>query len=135
MCRPDTHALVEKAGSGTLDMIERCSEAGLPAPDFEERAGLFVSTLWRDWLTEEVLAGYNLNNRQKQAVKHAKVEGRINNAIYRDLTGISSSTALRELRQLTDLRIFAKVGDTGQSAHYVIAKTKSVTGKGGENTS
>ena len=135
MCRPDTHALVEKAGSGTLDMIERCSEAGLPAPDFEERAGLFVSTLWRDWLTEEVLAGYNLNDRQKQAVKHAKVAGRINNAIYRDLTGISSSTALRELRQLTDLGIFAKVGDTRQSAHYVIAKTKSVTGKGGENTS
>jgi len=95
----------------------------------------FVSTLWRGWLTEEVLAGYNLNDRQKQAVKHAKIAGRINNAIYRDLTGISSSTVLRELRQLTDLRIFAKVGETGQSAHYVIAKTKSVSGKGGTNTS
>lgn len=28
---------IEKAGSGTLDMIDRCSEAGLPSPDFEER--------------------------------------------------------------------------------------------------
>ncbi len=126
---------IEKAGSGTLDMIERCHEAGLPAPDFEERAGLFVSTLWRDWLTDEVLAGYHLNERQRQAVKHVKVAGRINNAIYRDLTGISSSTALRELRQLADFRIFTKIGDTGQSAHYVMAKKKPISGKEGGNTS
>ena len=47
-----------------MDMIERCGEAGLPAPDFEERAGQFVTTLSRDWLTEEVIAGYNLNDHQ-----------------------------------------------------------------------
>jgi predicted HTH transcriptional regulator len=120
---------IEKAGTGTLDMIVRCREKGLPEPDFEQRAGQFVVTLWRDWLTEEVLAGYNLNDRQKKAVNHAKVTGRINNAQYRDLTGISSRTALRELRQLTGLGIFAKVGGTGQAAHYVIAKAKPVIGK------
>lgn len=120
---------IEKAGTGTLDMIVRCREKGLPEPDFEQRAGQFVVTLWRDWLTEEVLAGYNLNDRQKRAVNYAKVTGRINNAQYRDLTGISSRTALRELRQLTGMGIFAKVGGTGQAAHYVIAKAKPVIGK------
>jgi ATP-dependent DNA helicase RecG len=121
---------IEKAGTGTLDMIARCGEAGLPEPDFEQRAGQFVTTLWRDWLTDEVLSGYKLNDRQKQAVKHAKVAGYINNARYRDLTGTSERTAARELRQLTDLRLFAKVGSTGQAAHYVIAKAKPVTSKG-----
>jgi predicted HTH transcriptional regulator len=120
---------VEKAGTGTTDMIADCRKAGLPEPDFEQRGPHFVVTLWRNWLTDEVLAGYNLNDRQKQAVKHAKVTGRINNAQYRDMTGISARTALRELRQLTDLGVFAKVGGTGQSAHYVIAKAKPVIGK------
>jgi ATP-dependent DNA helicase RecG len=126
---------VEKAGTGTTDMIDDCRKAGLPEPDFEQRGPHFVVTVWRDWLTDEVLAGFNLNERQKQAVKHAKVTGRINNAQYRDLTGISSRTALRELRQLTDFGIFAKVGGTGQSAHYVIAKAKPDIGKRGGNPS
>jgi ATP-dependent DNA helicase RecG len=116
-------------------MIDDCRKAGLPEPDFEQRGPHFVVTVWRDWLTDEVLAGFNLNERQKQAVKHAKVTGRINNAQYRDLTGISSRTALRELRQLTDFGIFAKVGGTGQSAHYVIAKAKPDIGKRGGNPS
>jgi ATP-dependent DNA helicase RecG len=126
---------VEKAGTGTTDMIADCRDAGLPEPDFEQRGPHFVVTLWRDWLTEEVLARYNLNDRQKQAVSHVKVTGHINNAQYRDMTGISARTALRELRQLTDFAIFAKVGGTGQSAHYVIAKAKPVIGKRGGNPS
>lgn len=125
----------EKAGTGTTDMIADCRKSGLPEPDFEQRGPHFVVILWRDWLTDEVVAGFNLNDRQKQVVKHAKVTGRINNTQYRDLTGISASTALRELRQLTDFGIFAKVGGTGQSAYYVITKAKPVIGKRGGNPS
>ena len=36
---------IEKAGTGTLDMIARCMEMGLPGPDFEQRAGQFVVTI------------------------------------------------------------------------------------------
>ncbi len=123
----------EKVGTGTTDMIADCRTAGLPEPDFEQRGPHFVVTLWRDWLTDEVLSRYNLNDRQKQAVQYTKVTGRINNAQYRDITGISERTALRELRQLTDRGIFAKVGGTGQSVHYIIAKAKPVISKGEEN--
>jgi hypothetical protein len=35
---------IEKAGSGTQRMIELCREAGLPEPDFQQRAGSFVVT-------------------------------------------------------------------------------------------
>ena len=126
---------IEKAGSGTLDMIDRCGAAGLPTPDFEERAGQFVTTIWRDWLTAEVISGFDLNERQQKAVAYLKVHGRINNTQYRDLTGVSSRTALRELRQLADIGFLVKVGGTGQAAHYVIAKAQPVIGKQGGNRS
>jgi len=51
-------------------MIELCRDAGLPAPDFELRQGSFVLTLWRNWITNEVLAGLGLSERQRQAVAH-----------------------------------------------------------------
>ncbi|THJ19555.1 MAG: DUF4062 domain-containing protein, partial [Nitrospira sp. CG24E] len=39
---------IEKAGTGTLDMIALCREAGLPEPEFRQDGGQFVQTLWRD---------------------------------------------------------------------------------------
>ena len=37
----------EKAGSGILDMIARCKQAGLPAPEFRQEGGQFIQTLGR----------------------------------------------------------------------------------------
>lgn len=107
-------------------MFDLCREGGLSEPQFEQREGSFVTTLWRDWLTPEVLADYNLNERQIKAIKHTKNAGRINNSQYREITGVSDSTALRELRQLTIIGVFKKVGGTGQSAYYELVKAKPV---------
>jgi predicted HTH transcriptional regulator len=38
---------IEKAGTGTLDMIHLCAQAGLPAPEFRQDGGQFIQTLWR----------------------------------------------------------------------------------------
>lgn len=38
---------IEKAGTGTLDMIALCREAGLEPPEFRQDGGQFVQTLWR----------------------------------------------------------------------------------------
>lgn len=38
---------IEKAGTGTLDMIGLCEQTGLPAPGFRQDGGQFVQTLWR----------------------------------------------------------------------------------------
>jgi ATP-dependent DNA helicase RecG len=70
------------------------------------------------------MAELDLNDRQRQVIKHVKATGRIDNAQYRDITGVSERTALRELRQLTQLGVLEKVGHTGRAAHYVIAKHK-----------
>lgn len=117
---------IEKAGSGTQRMIELCREAGLPEPDYELRQGSFVLTLWKDWLTEAVITTMGLNERQKKALMAAKMAGSINNSQYRKLVGVSESSALRELRQLAEVGVLEKVGATGRSTRYTIAKIKPV---------
>lgn len=117
----------EKLGSGTQKMIQLCKEAGVPEPDFELRDGFFVLTLWRDWLTLALLAASGLNDRQKQALAQARASGQLSNAQYRAATGVSESTALRELRHLVARGLLEKVGGTGRAAHYAIARAKPVT--------
>jgi len=117
---------IEKAGSGTLDMIDRCGEAGLPSPDFEERAGQFVTTIWRDWLTDEAISGLGLNERQVKAVAYVKIHARITNKDHRDLTGTIIRTASRDLEELVSKGVLRKIGVTGRSAHYVLAGKQDV---------
>jgi ATP-dependent DNA helicase RecG len=102
-------------------MIERCREAGLPEPDFEERAGQFVTTLWRDWLTEEVMTSMGLSAKQRLALAFVKTNGRITNKDYRGLTGAIIRTASRDLDDLVRIGALRKVGTTGRSTHYVLA--------------
>jgi len=84
---------IERVGSGTQAMIELCREAGLPEPEFEQRGGSFVVTLWRDWLTQEVLAGFNLNDRQLRAVTYLKTYYYITNSLYQSEFTASKRTA------------------------------------------
>ena len=113
---------VEKAGTGTTDMIADCRKVGLPEPDFEQRGPHFVVTLWRNWLTEKVLSGLGLNERQIKAIMYIKVNGRITNKEYQQLTGVTDRTVLREFKDLLDKGVFEKVGKTGRGTHYVLKR-------------
>jgi hypothetical protein len=109
---------IEKAGSGTQRMIELCREAGLPEPQFEQRSGSFVITLWRDWLTDEVMAGLKLTDRQKVAVAHVKKTGNITNSEYQRILGVAKRTAHRDLSVLVEKELFIKVGTRGKGTFY-----------------
>lgn len=113
---------IEKAGTGTLDMIQRCREAGLPEPDFEQRGGQFVVTVWRDWLTQAALDQLALTDRQRQAVALAKQIGRVTNREYQRVTGVTDRTALRDLEDLLGKGVLNKVGGTGRGTYYVIKR-------------
>jgi len=113
----------EKVGTGTTDMIADCRAAGLPEPDFEQRGPYFVVTLWRDWLTAKVLAGFELNERQLQAVDYVKKTGRIANSEYQQLTGATCKTAARDLDDLVEKKIFVRLGEK-RGSHYVLAGKK-----------
>jgi predicted HTH transcriptional regulator len=109
---------IEKAGTGTLDMIALLREASLPEPEFRQDGGMFVQTLRRDWRTDEVLAGYNLNDRQLQAVAHVKKTEKIANSEYQQLMGVAKRTAHRDLSDLVAKGLFMKVGTRGKGAFY-----------------
>jgi len=44
---------IERMGTGTLDMIRRCSDAGLSEPEFADSSG-FKTTIWRAKPSEQI---------------------------------------------------------------------------------
>ncbi len=114
---------IEKFGTGTLMMIRESRAHNLPEPDFAQRGGEFTIALWRDWLTDDVLAGFHLNDRQTQAVSHVKQTGRISNSEYQRLTGAARKTAARDLDDLVEKGVFVRVGEK-RGSHYVQAGKK-----------
>ena len=121
---------IEKAGSGTQKMIQLCHEAGLPTPGFAIRAGSFVLTIWRDWLTAEVLAEFELNERQLLAVEWIKKHGRITNTDYQKLASVAKRTAHRDLFELLEKGVVDKLGTTGKGVAYRLAKGATKGPKG-----
>lgn len=114
---------IEKIGYGTLQMIAGCREAGLPEPEFAQSGGEFVVTIWRDWLTDAVMAGLGLSERQKKAVRFVKENGRITNTEYQKVADIQKREASRDLKELVDKGVFEKPGSpTGKGTFYVLSK-------------
>ena len=92
----------------------------MPEPDFEQHGNQFVTTLWRDWSTPEVLERYNLSDRQAKAIQF--VNKKISNSDYQKLTGAIKKTASRDLDGLVRQRLFTQIGKTGRAVHYVLTK-------------
>jgi len=114
---------IEKAGTGTQLMITLCRDAGLPEPDFEERSGSIVVTLWRDRLTNELFDSLGLSDRQRKGIAHVRKSGRIVNSEYQELIGVTRKTATRDLDDLVEKGLLRLVGER-RGAHYVLGKKK-----------
>jgi ATP-dependent DNA helicase RecG len=111
---------IEKYGTGTLMIIRESLAHALPEPDFVQRGGEFTITVWRDWLTPQVMAGYKLNERQIKAVTVIKNTGKITNTGYQQVTGASRPSAIRDLADLVAKGVFVRRGEA-RGAYYVIA--------------
>jgi len=111
-------------------MIERCNQAGLPDPDFEERAGQFVVTLWRDLLTKQVLCALGLNQRQQKVVAFVRTNRRISNADYQRVTGVIRKTALRDLDDMVEKGLLERRGQK-RGSYYVLSKKWDIYGTSG----
>ena len=123
---------VEKAGTGTTDMIADCRDAGLPEPDFEQRGPHFVVTLWRDWLTEDVIRSLSLNDRQQKAISFLRQLRRVTNAKYQEVTGTSRATAKRDLEELVSKGLVILIG-SGRGAYYQLPKKWLINGSNGSS--
>lgn len=113
---------VEKAGTGTTDMIADCLKAGLPEPDFRQCGPHFVTTLWRNWLTESVINQLGLKDSERDLVALLKATGRIANKSYQEKFGVTKATASRHLEALADKGILVKIGTTGKGTYYVLSR-------------
>ncbi len=114
---------IEKSGTGTQKIINLSLEAELPEPSFEQRDGFFVVTIWRDWLTDEIINSFDLNDRQKQAIAFLKVHKKITNAIYQEHMSSSKRNATRDLSDMVEKGVIGKVGTTGKGVYYQLCKT------------
>ena len=83
---------IEKFGTGTLMMIRESAAHALPEPDFEQRSGEFVTTVWRDRLTASVLGRLNLNERQLKALPLIRQRSRFSNSDYQTISGATRET-------------------------------------------
>jgi len=113
---------IERAGTGTLDMIRLCMEAGLPEPDFRSEGERFKVIIWRDWLTTEVFTTYGLNSRQRQAIELLRTRGKITNIEYQKKFSVAKRTVSQDLRYLVDMGLIQKTGTTGKGVYYRLAK-------------
>ena len=110
---------IEKAGTGTLDMIALFREAGLPEPEFRQDGGMFVQTLWRDWLTPKTIGALGLSERQLAALAVVRQKGRVTNADYQKAGHVPRKTASRDLDDLVAKGILERQGE-GRGTHYVL---------------
>ena len=111
---------IEKYGTGILMMIRESISHSLPEPGFQQHADEFAATVWRDWLTEEVVDQLGLNDRQKTAMARLKQERLITTMVYERFVGCSHRTAARDLEDLFNKGILRREG-AGRSAHYLLA--------------
>lgn len=112
---------IQRVGSGTIEMVKQCKQAGLPEPEFVNNRGVeFRTILGRDLLTEFALTRLGLNERQLKAVKYVKTKGKITNKEYRELTGVSKPMATLDLKGLITKRVLKRMGKIGRGTKYVI---------------
>ncbi len=111
---------IQKAGSGTLEMIKQCRKKGLPDPEFSVNSGEFRVVIPRDVLTETRLKQLGLNERQLRAVKYVKENGKITNKEYQQINDISKPMATIDLKELIEKKVFEKIGKTGRGTYYIL---------------
>jgi ATP-dependent DNA helicase RecG len=115
--------LIEKWGTGTLRIIEKTREHGLPEPSFSDERHSFSITLGKGLLTDEVLA--KLNERQRKVVQFLRHNESISNQQYQELFSVSKPTATRDLRELVRTKIVVAVGRGKRDIRYVLAQHES----------
>ena len=115
---------IEAWGRGTIKIVEKCVEQGLPEPDFKEEHGVMTVIFYKDIFTEENLRKMGLNERQIKAVLYVKEKNSITNKEYRAITGIKERLATMELNDLVSKGIFERHGTTGRGTFYAAVKAR-----------
>ena len=102
---------IESWGRGTIKIIEKCLEAGLPSPLYTYEGSDFWVEFRKDIYHKEYLQTLDLNDRQLEALLFWKVNGEITNSKYMSKFDITVRTALRDITELVEKGLLVKTGD------------------------
>lgn len=113
---------MERMGSGVRFMLDRMRELSYPAPVFRE-TGEFILTLSKKPESTASSLGSTetttVELRYKQLLEYLHQHGSITNKEYRHLTGISETTALRDLEAMVERGSIRPVGK-GRARRYLL---------------
>lgn len=112
---------IEAWGRGTLKILEKCREQGLPEPEFNNEHGVMTVIFYKTKWNEETLKQLGLNERQMKAVMYVKKNGKITNREYREINNISDEGARIDLNMMIKKDILIQKGK-GRSVQYVLIK-------------
>lgn len=121
---------INQLGYGTRNVVKWCREAGLPDPDFVPGDNQFRVIIWRNWLTDDRLRDFDLNERLAAAVSYLKKHRTITNTEYQTRFNVAKRTASQDLKRLHTLGLVFKEGTTGKGVYYRISKGASKGHKG-----
>jgi len=111
--------LVESWGRGTIKIIEKCKEHGLPKPEFENSGKDFWVIFRKDIYNEISLKKLGINERQIKAVLYVKENNRISNKEHQSINNVSKRTATNDLTELVEkFKILNKIGTSGAGIYY-----------------
>jgi len=101
---------IEKWGTGTIEMVKRCIEWGLPEPEFEFTGTSLVVNFKRSLLTDEILRNLGFNERQIKLLKDLKAQKFITSSEYEKIFNITDRQARMDLSHLVSLGLILKSG-------------------------
>ena len=115
--------IMDKRGTGFLRMREDMAKWNLPNPEIEEKQGWFVIRL-KNPNVEKIskICKNGLNERQKKAIEHIKIKGKITNKEYQDICKVNRIMAFRDLSELVRKNIIEKIGKTGRWTYYMMKR-------------
>jgi len=109
---------IESWGRGTLKMINECIRFGIPKPKyFYDMSGFWVE-FRKDIFDLEYFKSLGLNDRQIQAMKYLKENGKITNSEYQTNYSVARNTATRDLTELVEKGLIKSSESKGAGSFY-----------------
>ena len=116
---------IERMGTGTVDMIRRCAEAGLPEPEFEVGAG-FLIRIWRAGVipTTQISTPTTQKTTRKQILDCLRGEPELTRRELAERIGVTPDGIKYHLRKLKADGVIRRVG-SDRSGRWVVVSQKT----------
>lgn len=109
----------EEVGTGTSKIVLWCKEWGLPDPEFEYAGSSLVVTLRKTKVTDEYLAQFDLDDRERKIIEYINTNKRISSGNIQGMFGITRETASQLLKRLMGLKLINRQG-VGKTTFYTL---------------